>query len=156
MLEATDRVLLLRTSWVYSSHGHNFVNTMLRLAGDRDTLSVVADQRGAPTWARDLATITVQAIEAVPDADAQRARSGVYHATNAGETTWYDFARAIFRHAGLDHVRVEPISTGDYPTPAARPGYSVLSNRRLHETFGLRLQPWEDALRQCLDERLGG
>ncbi len=139
--------VILRTSWVYGPHGHNFLRTMLRLAGEGTThLRVVADQRGTPTLASDLAAATDAILGQWTAGDG---REGVYHATNEGETTWHGFAAAIFADAGLS-VTVEPIPTAAYPTPAPRPAYGVLSKAKLAAAFGIVLPEWRDALATCL------
>ncbi len=147
--KATDRFLILRTSWVYAQHGHNFLNTMLGLAKERDELSVVNDQHGAPTYVPDLAHLSKQLI----DGYATKGESlpfGIYHATGDGVTTWFEFAREIFTMSGNSEIKLNPISTADYPTPAKRPRYSVLSNEKLKKHFGLSLPDWRDALMRCL------
>lgn len=154
--QAHDRHLIFRTSWVYSNHGRNFLNTMLRLAGERDELNVVQDQVGAPTYAGSIA----EATDAVLHALAARGgdmddTAGTYHMTCAGRTSWYGFARAIFQAAGLNDIRVNPIPTSEFPTPARRPLFSVLSSDKLERVFGIRMETWEDALRKCLGERSG-
>lgn len=140
--------LILRTSWVFAKEGHNFVNTMLRLGCEgRDSVRVVQDQRGAPTYAPDLARATHAMIARFrPD------KSGVYHVTGNGETSWFGFAQEIFRIAGYPEVQVVPVGTRDFPTPARRPRYSVLSNRKVREVFGLTMPHWNDALNRCLSE----
>jgi dTDP-4-dehydrorhamnose reductase len=152
--------LILRTSWVYGTRGKNFLLTMLRLGAERDELSVVADQYGAPTWANTIASLTsdVLAQSVVGDADAVRdwwrRHSGVYHLTASGATSWHGFAEAIFELAGGGKCPlVKPISAVSYPTPAARPPNSRLSNDRLAALFGVRAPGWRDALRLCLDGR---
>jgi dTDP-4-dehydrorhamnose reductase len=145
--------LILRTSWVYASHGKNFVLTMLRLAATHKELRVVDDQRGAPTSSRQLARVTASIL-----GDLGRARdgSGLYHCTAAGETTWCGFARAIFEGrsqqsgASFASPRVIPIPSSDYPTPARRPMNSVLSNERLRETFGFAIPDWRQGLAEVL------
>lgn len=152
--DAHDRYLIFRTSWVYSNHGRNFLNTMLRLAAERDELSIVSDQIGAPTWAGSIAAATDRILHELAGRSDNEELSGVYHMTCAGSTSWYGFARRIFAEAGVaDGVRVQPILTRDFPTPAARPLYSVLSNDKLDRVFGVQLEHWEDALRKCLSER---
>lgn len=148
------KYFIFRTSWVYSNHGHNFLNTMLRLAGERDIVGVVDDQIGAPTYARAIARATADVLErlAAGEADADAA-SGIYHMTCAGTTSWHGFASAIFEEAGCTQMQVKAIPTEDYPTPAARPRYSVLNNDRLERTFGVSLPPWRDSLRECLQQR---
>ncbi len=146
--------LVFRTSWVYASRGRNFLLTMRRLARERDELRVVADQRGTPNWSRTLARASARLIgNGLPWL---RERAGLYHMTSGGATTWYDFARAIVKDAtaNLSHdvakPRIVPITTAQYPTPAARPANSVLDGRRFVQTFGFALPPWDDALAECL------
>jgi dTDP-4-dehydrorhamnose reductase len=147
------RHLILRTAWLYSNRGHNFLNTMLRLGETRDEIRVVNDQRGAPTCADDVSAATVGVLRALWRGGAlDESRLGTYHVTNAGECTWYDFASAIMRLARRN-TRVMPIATAEYPTPARRPAYSVLGNDKLARAFGIRLAPWEQALATCLAAR---
>ncbi len=150
--------LILRTSWVYANRGRNFLRTVLRLAGSRPELAIVADQRGAPTWSRAIAEATAAILaRGWRPGQGLGAPSGVYHLTAAGETTWYGFASEIVR---LAHMRdaafpappVQPIVTADYPTRAKRPANSVLDNSRLAATFGVALPDWRDQLAACLDE----
>ncbi|MFM0043747.1 dTDP-4-dehydrorhamnose reductase [Paraburkholderia sediminicola] len=147
--------LILRTSWVYGRRGKNFLLTMLKLGAERPELRVVADQIGAPTWANTIATstahIVAQSISAEDSAEWWRARSGTFHLTSAGETSWFGFAEAIFNLA-MEGAgpRVTPIAASEYPVPATRPANSRLSHRKLSETFGFSLPAWEDALRLCL------
>ncbi len=143
--------LILRTAWVYSMHGHNFLLTIQRLARERDELRIVADQRGAPNWAGHIA----EATNAILCLGELAEKSGVYHLSAAGETTWHGFAEAIvaaMRGAGEDvrAKRVAPIATRDYPTPARRPAYSVLDCTKLRETFGVEFLDWRDSLSACL------
>jgi dTDP-4-dehydrorhamnose reductase len=149
--------LILRTSWVYGTQGKNFLLTMLRLAQQKQELPIVADQFGAPTWARTIADITVRMLEETPG-EAWADRSGVFHLTAAGSTNWAGFAEAIFESAELvSRPRVLPIRSSEYPTPAVRPLNSRLSAAKLIETFGVRPPSWEEALRRCLSElRAGG
>ncbi|MGN7725931.1 dTDP-4-dehydrorhamnose reductase [Luteimonas sp. 22616] len=148
------RHMIFRTSWVYAAHGRNFLLTMLRLAAERDELRVVADQVGSPTSAAHIADATAAIL-------AQHARSGgLWHLTCTGQTSWHGFAEAIMAGAVerglLDKApRVLPISTSDYPTPAARPAFSVLDNGRLQSDFGLHGPDWRDALTQVLDTLAG-
>ncbi|WP_375391515.1 dTDP-4-dehydrorhamnose reductase [uncultured Sphingomonas sp.] len=150
------RCAVVRTAWVVSAHGANFVKTMLRVGAERGTLRVVEDQHGSPTSAADLAaalvTITVRLAE---DADAP---AGVYHFSNAGPTTWADFAREIFAqsHAkGGPSASVEGIPTSAYPTPARRPANSLLSHAAITRDYGIRPRAWQAALSDILDELLG-
>jgi dTDP-4-dehydrorhamnose reductase len=139
------RHLIFRTSWVYAARGRNFLLTMLKLGREKPVLRVVDDQRGAPTWAQDIAATTVELLRR------RDLASGIYHLTAGGETTWCGFAREIFRLAGIA-TPVEPITTADYPTPARRPAYSVLSNGKLERTFGLAMPEWRGSLERCLKQ----
>lgn len=148
--------LILRTSWVYGRRGKNFLLTMLKLGSERPELRVVADQVGAPTWSKTIATATSHIVTqalAADDAGWWAQRSGVYHFTSAGATSWHGFAEAIFAHAmGERAPKVLPIPASDYPVPAKRPSNSRLSHDKLTEAFGLRLPDWADALKLCLSE----
>jgi dTDP-4-dehydrorhamnose reductase len=135
--------ILLRTSWVYSNHGANFLKTMLRLRAERPELRIVADQHGAPTSADAIATATMRILT---NAGAGEWTSGVYHMTAGGATSWYGFAKAIFARAGAPTPALVPIETAEYPTPAARPANSVLSNEKFAAHFGFRLPEWEEQL----------
>ena len=156
--EGEDRIrarhpehVILRTSWLYATHGRNFLTTMLRLGRERESLSVVNDQSGCPTWANDLAGAILQIAATLPRTPSPW---GTYHCCNAGETTWYGFAEAIFELApsslGLRVQNLRPIPTEDYPTPADRPCYAVLNCTRIHETFGISLPPWRESLKTAL------
>ena len=149
VMAATDRYVILRTAWLYSHVGHNFLKTMLRLAETQSSVRVVADQTGSPTYAWDLAQATVSVVNAL--ATGRDDAYGLYHATNAGVTTWHGFASRIFQLAGHENMQVEPITTDEYPTPAPRPAYSVLSCEYLAEVFSLRLPNWEDAAARCIE-----
>ncbi len=140
--------LILRTSWVYGQRGKNFFLTMQRLAREREVLTVVDDQLGAPTWCRLLAEATAQIVAqgGVDVAGYLRERSGVYHMSCAGQTSWHGFAHAILDRMTGPVAQLRPIPGASYPTPAARPAYSVLDNTRLAETFNVRLPDWLDAL----------
>jgi dTDP-4-dehydrorhamnose reductase len=141
--------LVLRTSWVYGLAGRNFLLTIRRLAATRDELTIVADQWGVPNWTRALATATVRLVaRGLPYLGA---RSGLYHVSASGATTWYDFARAIV--GDVERPRVVPISTADYPTAARRPAYAVLDTRRFESTFGFALPAWRQSLADCLADR---
>jgi dTDP-4-dehydrorhamnose reductase len=144
---------VLRTSWVYGTSGKNFLLTMLRLAEQKRELSIVADQFGAPTWARTIAELTVRMLGETPG-DAWGERSGIYHLTAAGATSWAGFAEAIFEEAGLaSPPTVKPIGTSEYPTPARRPQNSRLSCAKLVDRFGIRTPQWDEELRRCLSAR---
>jgi dTDP-4-dehydrorhamnose reductase len=136
--------LIVRTQWLYGLHGKNFVETMLRLAGDRDELAVVDDQIGTPTWTVDLSL----AIRALVEAGCR----GIYHAANMGVCSWNGFARAIFEEAGLD-IKVNPMTTQDLGRPATRPLYSVLDCGKLMRDTGFQPEPWREALRKYLQLR---
>ena len=135
--------VIVRTAWLYGQHGPNFVSTMLRLAGERETLTVVDDQRGQPTWTRDLAHKLIDII----DADVT---SGIFHGTSSGETTWCGFARAIFAEAGLDPERVHPTDSASFVRPAARPAYSVLGHDAWARHGLSPIRAWQDALHEAL------
>ena len=151
VMSALERALIFRTAWVYSKSGNNFVNTMLRLAGEREELSVVCDQYGSPTLADDLAAMTISVLDQVVSDD-NFSDFGIYHATGQGVVNWAEFSQEIMRMSGNTHVDVRPIPSSEYPTPAPRPAYSVLSNEKLKQCFGLELPHWRDALRRCLDQ----
>lgn len=146
--------LILRTSWVYGMRGKNFLLTMLKLGSERPELRVVADQVGAPTWSRTIADATSHIVAqgmAAGDADWWDQRSGIYHLTAAGSTSWHGFAEAIFASAlGERAPNAVPIPASDYPVPAKRPANSRLALGKLNETFGLRMPSWDDALCLCL------
>jgi len=159
--------LIFRTAWVYGTRGRNFLLTILRLAAEREELRIVADQIGAPTWSREIALATGRIIlrewERSKRVDSFSKFSGIYHMTAAGQSSWWEFANAIVdevqRAADLAWVtaatggrplivkRISPIDTTEYPTPARRPSYSILSNRRLEQVFGIRLPDWRAQLR---------
>jgi dTDP-4-dehydrorhamnose reductase len=141
--------LVLRTSWVYGRAGRNFMLTMQRLAATRDELRVVDDQWGVPNWTRALAAATVRLVAA--GLPYLAARSGLYHMSASGATTWCAFARAIV--GDVERPRVVPITTADYPTAARRPAYAVLDTRRFERTFGFALPPWRQSLDDCLHDR---
>ncbi|HDR9239074.1 dTDP-4-dehydrorhamnose reductase [Burkholderia vietnamiensis] len=148
--------LILRTSWVYGRRGRNFLLTMLKLGAERPELRIVADQIGAPTWAKTIAATTAHIVAqgaVSTQADWWASRSGVYHLTSSGETSWCGFAEAIFEIAmGKRAPTVVPIASSDYPTPAKRPANSRLAAGKLHDVFGLTMPVWDDALRLCLGE----
>jgi dTDP-4-dehydrorhamnose reductase len=148
--ETAARYLVLRTSWVYSAHGKNFLRTMLRLGAERSELRVVDDQVGAPTSAAAIATATAQLVEQYATS-AATLPVGIYHMTAGGSTSWCGFARAIF-DAGVLSVppQVQAIPSSAYPTPAKRPANSVLSNDKFAQTFGFRLPPWQQQLQDVL------
>lgn len=134
---------IIRTSWLYSQYGGNFVKTMLRLAETKSRIGVVSDQFGSPTNANDLAKVIMQII------DTGIHNYGVYHYSNEGEVSWYDFAKTIFKHKNID-INVSPISTKEFPTPAARPKYSVLNKSKIKNILSIEIPNWEDSLKECL------
>ena len=148
-----SRHLILRVSWVFGAHGHNFVKTMLRLARDREELRVVADQHGCPTYAGDIADVLLELAGRLAEIDA-RDNWGTYHYCGAPATTWHGFASAIVEqariHEPLEVRAVTPIDTIDYPTPAARPANSVLDSTRLTTCFGIHPRPWREGLAAML------
>ncbi len=135
--------MVIRTAWLYSTFGNNYVKTMLRLGRERETLGVIFDQVGTPTYARDLAAVIFAAIGKgiVP---------GVYHFSNEGVCSWYDFTKAIHRLAGITTCRVSPLHTDEYPTRATRPHYSVLDKTKIKQTYGVEVPYWTDSLEECL------
>jgi dTDP-4-dehydrorhamnose reductase len=140
--------IIIRTSWVYSSFGNNFVKTMLRLGKEREELGVIYDQVGTPTSARDLAQAILSIIQH-PHLSTLTATE-IYHFSNEGVCSWYDFAKAIFELSGI-HCTVKPIETKDYPTPAKRPHYSLLNKAKIKKTFDITIPYWKDSLQECLD-----
>lgn len=139
--------IIIRTAWLYSEYGSNFVKTMLRLGKEKKALTVVSDQIGTPTYAGDLA----EAIVAIISNPSQA--SGIYHFTNEGVASWYDFAKAIFRLSGMDEeVSVTPVGTNEYPSAAKRPLYSVLNKQKIKNTFNINIPYWENSLKKCLKQ----
>lgn len=148
VMQACPQAIILRTAWVYAKEGANFVNTMLRLSGERDELSVVEDQFGSPTLAYDLAQASVAIVENTGLYELDKV-AGIYHATGSGMTSWYGFAMEIFALAGKD-IDLKGIPSEAYPTPAPRPHYSVLSNQKLLDVFGITLPDWKTSLAKML------
>lgn len=144
VLAGMDRSWVVRTAWVYGARGNNFVKTVARLESQRDTLSIVDDQRGTPTWSADLAAGLLDLAMAIATDRAPEQR--VLHRTGAGETTWFGFARAIFEELGADPDRVRPCTTADFPRPAPRPAYSVLSDAAWRKAGLVDAAPWRTAL----------
>ncbi|NUO03792.1 MAG: sugar nucleotide-binding protein, partial [Saprospiraceae bacterium] len=148
-LQINPLTTIIRTSWVYSGFGNNFVKTMLRLGKERGELKVVFDQIGTPTYAGDLASTVLTMIDAVENGRCSpELLNGIYHFSNEGVASWYDFAVAIFELAGLK-IKVHPIETKDFPTPAVRPAFSVLNKAKIKAAFGLEIAHWREALRQA-------
>ncbi len=144
--------MVIRTSWLYSAQGHNFVKTMLRLANERDEIKIVYDQIGTPTSARDLAGFILHVLEAVESGE-MAFQPGVFHYSNEGVASWYDFALAVFEIAGID-IKVVPITTSEFPTPAQRPYYSVLAKEKVKRVFGCSIEYWKESLRKILKDLL--
>lgn len=151
------RHLILRTSWVYGVHGSNFVKTILRLAKERSELRIVADQFGAPTWARDLAQATATALKIWQGKGWDEKLGGLYHLTGGGRTNWHGFAEEIVQQARKydaaladKQLVINPIATHEYPVPAKRPANSMLANDRIRDAFGIVLPPWQDSLAECV------
>lgn len=138
------RGLIIRTSWLYSPFGNNFVKTMLRLGAEKPELGVVCDQVGSPTYARDLAETILALLPQIGQRHGE-----IYHFTNDGVCSWADFAATIMREAGLP-CRIRPITTAEYPSPAVRPAHSTMSKAKIVRDFGIQLRPWEDSLRDCI------
>ena len=143
-----EKSIIIRTSWLYSHYGANFIRTMLNLAETRNELNVIYDQIGTPTYAADLAEAI---IEIIRYSENNSFMAGIYNYSNEGVTSWYDFAKTIFRLTNTN-CKVIPIETKDYPTPAARPHYSVLNKSKIKNTFNLFIPYWEDSLAECLKE----
>jgi len=137
--------IIIRTSWVYSGFGNNFVKTMLRLGRERGELDVIFDQVGTPTYARDLAKAIMDIIPRI-----ENTQTEIYHYSNEGVCSWYDFAKAIFELSGIG-CSVRAIETKEYPTPATRPHYSLLNKAKIKNSFGLTVPYWRDALREALE-----
>ena len=137
------RTMIIRTAWLYSTFGNNFVKTMIRLGKEKPELGVIFDQIGTPTYARDLAVAIFAAIN-------QGVVPGIYHFSNEGVISWYDFTKAIHRIAGITTCHVRPLHTAEYPTPANRPHYSVLDKTKIKQTYNLEIPYWEESLAQCV------
>ena len=146
--EVCPDAVIIRTAWLYSEFGNNFVKTVLRLGKERDELGFVFDQIGTPTYAGDLAAARRSVL---PSAHGNAFVPGIYHFSNEGVCSWYDFTVKILQIAGID-CRVLPIETKDYPTKAVRPPYSVLNKRKIKETYGVVIPHWEESLRLCMDK----
>lgn len=137
------RTMIIRTAWLYSTFGNNFVKTMIRLGKEKPELGVIFDQIGTPTYARDLAVAIMTAVD-------KGIKPGVYHFSNEGVCSWYDFTKVIHRMAGIDGCHVKPLHTSQYPTPATRPAYSVLDKTKIKETYGIEIPYWMDSLEECI------
>lgn len=144
-LTRCSRAMIIRTAWLYSTFGNNFVKTMIGLGKERESLGVIFDQVGTPTYARDLASAIFVAIR-------QGVESGIYHFSNEGVCSWYDFTKAIHRLAGITACRVNPLHTEEYPTLAKRPHYSVLDKTKIKNTYHIEIPHWMDSLQSCIAE----
>jgi dTDP-4-dehydrorhamnose reductase len=153
VIKSNKKAIVLRTSWVYSSYGNNFVKTMLRLADKLPEIKVVNDQIGAPTFAKDLASVSMSILNTMLSSEDISFFNKVYHYSNSGQISWYDFAKEIFAQADKD-ILLYPIPTSEYPTPANRPFWSVLDCNLIQETFGIEVLDWKKSLVVCL-EKLG-
>ena len=140
-----EKYYIIRTSWVYSQFGNNFMKTMLRLASERDSISVVNDQIGTPTNAVDLAEVLVKIICHTERSRSASSNFGIYNFSNEGQCSWYDFAQKIFEINNV-HIHLKPIPTASFPTPAKRPQYSVLDKTKIKTTFGVEVKNWEDSI----------
>lgn len=141
---ACAKTVIIRTAWLYSSFGNNFVKTMIRLGRERENIGVVLDQIGTPTYARDLARAIMQIL-------AKGVVPGIYHFTDEGVASWYDFTKMIHKFAGITTCNVAPLHTEDYPTPAARPHYSVLDKTKIKNTFAIEIPYWTDSVKECVE-----
>ena len=145
--KACQKTMIIRTAWLYSTFGNNFVKTMIRLGKEKPELGVIFDQIGTPTYARDLAVAIFAAIN-------QGVIPGIYHFSNEGVISWYDFTKAIHRIAGIKTCHVRPLHTSEYPTPANRPHYSVLDKTKIKQTYHLDIPYWEESLEVCIRQLL--
>ena len=143
-MKLCQHTMVVRTSWLYSAFGNNFVKTMIRLGHTKDELGVIFDQIGTPTYASDLARAIMAAVE-------HGVVAGIYHYSGEGVASWFDFTKAIHRLAGITDCQVNPIHTSEYPTPAKRPAYSVLDKTKIKQTYGIRIPHWEESLAKCIN-----
>ena len=150
LLKACPNAIIIRTAWLYSPFGNNFVKTMIKLGSERESLNVIFDQVGTPTYALDLADAILKAMDQTIDTDHEK--GGVYHFSNEGVCSWYDFTIKIHEIAGIKTCKVNPIETKDYPTKAARPHYSVLNKSKIKQTFNISIPHWEASLKDCIKE----
>lgn len=144
-IENDDDCIIIRTSWVYSFHGKNFVKTMIRLMSEKESIGVVSDQVGSPTYAADLAEAIMQII------DSGKWQAGIYNYSNEGIISWFDFANEIKRLIG-SNCAINPLTTEQFPTPAKRPKYSVLDKTKIQQTFSVQLVDWKESLKHCIDK----
>jgi dTDP-4-dehydrorhamnose reductase len=153
LMEILPESMIVRTSWLYSEFGNNFVKTMLRLGKEREQLNVVNDQFGTPTYAADLASTLLHITKFAEEENTFP--SGIYHYSNESACSWYDFCLKIFELTGIQNCKVHPIPTSEYPTKATRPQYSVLDKTKIKQTFGLEIPSWEDSLKNMLSSLSG-
>lgn len=144
-LRGCRKTMIIRTAWLYSEFGGNFVKTMMRLGREKEQLGVIFDQIGTPTYALDLAGVIMTAIN-------EGIKPGVYHYSNEGVISWYDFTKAIHRLAGITTCQVRPLHTEEYPTPASRPHYSVLDKTKIKKTYNIEIPYWEESLEKCIEK----
>ena len=144
------KTIVIRTSWLYSSFGKNFVKTMQKLGKERESMGIVYDQVGTPTYAADLASAIMEIIQLIPTLQ-DLSIFGLYHYCNAGICSWYDFAKSIFRMSNIE-IKVKPILTEEYPLPAKRPTYSVLDTQKIRNKFNIRIPYWYDSLEKCIQK----
>lgn len=147
LIKENSKSIIIRTSWLYSTYGKNFVKTMLKLGEEKNELSVISDQVGTPTNAKDLANTILIIISQFND----KWKPGIYHYANEGICSWFDFAKQIHEIAGIK-CNINPIETSDYPTPAKRPSYSVLNKTKIKTTFGIKIPYWRDSLKECINK----
>jgi len=143
------QTLVIRTSWVYSEYGHNFVKTMMRLMKEKTSIQVVDDQEGSPTYAGDLAAAILKIIAS------GKIIPGIYHYSNEGKASWFDFATAIKKETGSACI-VQPVGSSNYPTPAKRPRYSLLDKSKIKKNYGLTIPAWQESLFHCIDALKSG
>lgn len=143
-IKFVNQHFIIRTSWLYSEHGNNFLKTMLRLGNEKDRISIVADQIGTPTYAGDLAEVILKIIFE------ENTNFGLYHFSNEGVASWYDFAKAIFDET-QNKIKIIPIKTTEYPTPAKRPEFSVMDKTKIKENLNIEIPYWRDSLKKCLE-----
>lgn len=149
LIETCPESVIIRTAWLYSIYGNNFVKTMIRLGKERDTLNVVADQTGTPTNAADLADAILKIL--IKNEEGKFV-PGIYHYSNEGITNWYEFTVMIHKLAGITSCKINPITTNEYPTRAVRPQYSVLDKTKIKSTYDIVIPKWEDSLEVCIEE----
>jgi dTDP-4-dehydrorhamnose reductase len=150
-LQTNPSTVVLRTSWVYAFHGRNFLNTMLRLGAERDSLNIVYDQIGAPTSCKELVSVCKRILDHIDNGNDLK---GIFNFSNRGVTSWYDYALEIFRLANIN-CNVRPILSEDFPTPAARPTYSVLNTNKIESELNINIPHWRSSLEETMKEERG-